>query len=220
MTTLQGREAAFAGRVAADATHEMRNVLAIVKESAGLMEDLLGACVDGAPVDRARMDRALGRIDAQVGRGAELMSHLNRFAHSLERKPERLDLGREIEQAVFLGRRSARKRRILLSAQAGATAPPAEADSFGVQMAIAEAVEWWLARIPEGATVRLRPVDAAGRPAVEMTGETADGVPLPSPGSSPGWDDLQRLLEGLAATAEAAEDPAGLRVALSGRTEP
>jgi hypothetical protein len=184
------------------------------------MEDLLDACAKGGPVDRARMDRALGRIDLQVGRGAELMSHLNRFAHSLERTPERLDLGREIEQAVFLGRRSARKRRISLSAEAGMSTAKVEADSFGVQMSIAEAVEWWLARVPEGATVRLRPVDAGGRPAVEMTGETVDGVPLPSPASSPGWEDLLRLLEGLAATAEAAEDPGGLRVALSRRTEP
>jgi len=37
----ESRKAAFMGRITASATHDMKNVLAIIKESAGLMEDLI-----------------------------------------------------------------------------------------------------------------------------------------------------------------------------------
>ncbi len=39
-------ETAFMGKITAAITHEMKNVLAIIKESAGLMEDLLSVAKD------------------------------------------------------------------------------------------------------------------------------------------------------------------------------
>jgi hypothetical protein len=216
MTTLEGREAAFTARIAADATHEMRNVLAIVKESAGLIEDILRACDNGAEVDRDRVARTLGRIDAQVGRGAELMTHLNRFAHSLERKRERIELGREVEQAVFLGRRAAGKRRIVLSGEVLEDAPSFVADSFRVQMAISTALEWWLARLPEGTRVLVRAGGTGRHPAVEITGQEGVALPIPLPAGSPAWAELLGLLDGLGATAEVGDGERILRVLVAG----
>jgi hypothetical protein len=44
----ENRKAAFMGRITAGVTHEMKNVLAIIKESAGLMEDFLKISQDAA----------------------------------------------------------------------------------------------------------------------------------------------------------------------------
>ena len=61
MSTSGSREAAFIGKITASATHEIRNVLAIVKESAGLIDDLMQAAVTRGPLDG---DRVLKATDA------------------------------------------------------------------------------------------------------------------------------------------------------------
>ena len=53
------REVAFLGRITAAFTHEMKNVLAIIKESAGLMEDLLALSQEAAFPHRDRFARCL-----------------------------------------------------------------------------------------------------------------------------------------------------------------
>ena len=45
MSTTENREAAFIGLITAGATHELRNVLAIVKESTGLIADIVDSGV-------------------------------------------------------------------------------------------------------------------------------------------------------------------------------
>ncbi len=109
METSGGREAEFIGTITASATHEMRNVLAIVKESAGLIEDLVHASsrAGGAP-HGDRILKATGRIDAQVARGAEIVTRLNRFAHSMDGGRERVDLAEEVREVAFLSQRLAR----------------------------------------------------------------------------------------------------------------
>jgi hypothetical protein len=84
MSTPEDRNAAFVAEVTAGTTHEIRNVLAIVKESAGLIGDLIYAFNRRGSLDQDKLTRSLGRIDAQVARGTELLSNLSRFAHSLD----------------------------------------------------------------------------------------------------------------------------------------
>ena len=82
MTTERYPEAAFLSAMTASTTHEARNVLAIIKESAGLVEDLVQMYGTRGNLDREKVDRALKRIDLQVKRGADLLTTLNRLAHT------------------------------------------------------------------------------------------------------------------------------------------
>jgi hypothetical protein len=75
-------KAAFMGRITAGVTHEIKNVLAIIKESAGLMEDLFELSKDHAPPPREKFLRTLTRITEQVRRGVDLATNLNEFAHT------------------------------------------------------------------------------------------------------------------------------------------
>ncbi len=76
------RETAFMGRVTAGVTHELKNVLAIIKESAGLIEDILALNKDLAGPHQEKVVRVLSNIRQQVDRGVDLSSRLNAFAHS------------------------------------------------------------------------------------------------------------------------------------------
>jgi len=62
------------------AAHELRNVLAIVKELAGLIEDSVHAADPGEALSPEKVLRASGRIRAQVDRGVDIASELREIA--------------------------------------------------------------------------------------------------------------------------------------------
>lgn len=74
----------FMGKVTASVTHELQNVLAVIKESAGLMEDLIMMMNQGNGLSgvEEKFATCLGTIKSQAYRGVSLTSNLNAFAHS------------------------------------------------------------------------------------------------------------------------------------------
>jgi C4-dicarboxylate-specific signal transduction histidine kinase len=130
------REVAFLGKITAAFTHEMKNVLAIIKESAGLMEDLLSLSQNATFPHRERFGRALGTIEAQAKRGIELSSRLNRFAHSPDAAVATIDLNEILEQIIFLSGRFARLKGVTLSLDPHAHALPLITSPVVLQMVI------------------------------------------------------------------------------------
>ena len=130
------REVAFFGRITAAFTHEMKNVLAIIKESAGLMEDLLALSHNAAFPHQERFVRSLATIEAQAKRGIELSNRLNRFAHSPDESFATVDLNEMLEQVVFLSERFARLKRVTLSLNPCAHPLPVITSPVGLQMTV------------------------------------------------------------------------------------
>jgi hypothetical protein len=197
METSGRREAEFIGTITASATHEIRNVLAIVKESAGLIEDLVRASsrAGGGMTHGERILKATGRIDAQVARGAEIVARLNRFAHATDEAQGRVDLAEEVREVAFLAQRFARAKRQTVEAAAADGAVWLTGSSLDVQMGLFTAVRFCLDDLPEGASLHLRADDGAGTAArADLTGRADGGVALPDPTESPGWVRLDAFL--------------------------
>jgi signal transduction histidine kinase len=210
MTTSPNPEAAFIGKITAAATHEIRNALAIIKESAGLIGDLVRLSGTDGSLDRERVLKAVGRIDAQVGRGAEVATSLNRVAHALDRDVGAVDLDEEVRQVVFHAQRAARRKS--QAVKAGPTRPtsPVRASPLHVQMALYATVEECLARLGEGATLELSAGAHARRPSVDVA--AADDVPLVLAGEGMEWDGLKETLEGLGVSLESSGTGNGVRL--------
>jgi len=113
------RDALFIGEILASVTHEMQNVLAIIKESGALAEDILH--INGPPPMKHgdKLGTALNNIGQQTGRGRNLMFMLNGFAHAAEDFPEVSDLTRCARQIGTLA-----ERKIMLAECTLATALP------------------------------------------------------------------------------------------------
>lgn len=216
MQTSARREAEFIGKITASATHEMRNVLAIVKESAGLMEDLVRASNGARAPDPDRLLRAAARIDAQVARGAEIMTRLNRFAHSMDHGTSRVDLNDEVVQVVFLSQRMARQRHQRVEAGCADRPIVFTGNSLRVQMALHGALECCLEHLPEGAVVRLVAAEEGGRPAACLTAETGFPEGAPGPEEAPGWERLTALLPDLGFAVEVSGGGYGIRLLYEG----
>jgi len=212
MTGAENREAAFLAKITASTTHEIRNVLAIVKESAGLIEDLVRSYGKRGTLKEDKLFQAVGRIDAQVGRGAQLLTNLNRLAHGLDRTSEPVDLGASAQQVASLSERFARQRRQTVLVRTPEEPLTATANALQLEMVLFAAVECCLEAMAEGGAVTIQPHESGGLPAVKVTGEI-DGVPVPSdPTATAAWPRLATLGEDLNASVQVVEGSCTIRV--------
>jgi C4-dicarboxylate-specific signal transduction histidine kinase len=72
----------FFGRISASISHEINNILAIINEEAGILEDLLLMAEKGAPLPPARLNRVATAVRKQIQRANKIVKQMNTFAHS------------------------------------------------------------------------------------------------------------------------------------------
>jgi len=75
----------FSGEMTASATHEIKNSLAVIKESAGLLEDLALMTDKGIPLSPEKIISIGKRIAKHVERTNNTVTTMNRLAHSTDR---------------------------------------------------------------------------------------------------------------------------------------
>lgn len=158
--TRDALRAAFIARLTASATHELRNVLAIVKESSGLVADLVAAAAPGGGPSPEQTGRALERIQRQVARGAELATSLNRIMHGLDHDEERVELADALRHGSRLTLRFAQQRGREIEVEAGAEETDGltvRANALDLYMGLVTVMEACLDAIPEGSALVVRP---------------------------------------------------------------
>lgn len=72
------------GKISAAVSHDLKNVLAIVNENAGLLDDLALRAAKGGEIPLDRLNVATSRMLKQVKRGDAVLKNLNRFAHTTD----------------------------------------------------------------------------------------------------------------------------------------
>ena len=75
---------AFFGRVNASISHELKNIMAIISETAGLLGDLAELASTGKPVGPDVLKNCAGSIMEEIQRGFSTIRQMNRFAHSVD----------------------------------------------------------------------------------------------------------------------------------------
>lgn len=130
------RDILFMGEVLASVTHEMQNVMAIIKESGALTDDILN--LNGPPKMRHgdKLATALANIQEQVSRGRNLMLMLNGFAHAAAGYPEECDLRRFARQIGVLAERMVRLRECVLELDLDGPALPVRGNALLLMQAV------------------------------------------------------------------------------------
>lgn len=218
MTSSENPEAKFLAKITTGTTHEIRNVLAIIKESAGLMEDMVRACEAGKPFRADRFVRSIDRIGAQVDRGADLMSTLNRFGHSLDNPQDLTNIHREASEVALLSGRIARQKGHKVQASEGDRSASITVNRLLFQMALFSGVECCLEQLPKPGTVVMHSDQTGGIPTIDFIGEVGDDASLPSPDEAIGWSRFVEILERLNATLEIEGAPGHFRIGFPSRT--
>jgi C4-dicarboxylate-specific signal transduction histidine kinase len=100
----------FYGKMTASISHEIKNVLAIVNENAGLLEDLAFMADGGAAIEPQRLKNMSRAVMKQVSRADAIMKNMNRLAHSVDESVKTIDLNDILELLVALSARFASMR--------------------------------------------------------------------------------------------------------------
>lgn len=83
---------AFFGKVNASISHELKNVMAIISETAGLLGDLSEMARGGKPIDPEMLTSSTDSIVEEIQRGFSTIRQMNRFAHSVDTPVLSVDL--------------------------------------------------------------------------------------------------------------------------------
>jgi len=167
-------EAAFMGKMTARMTHELRNILAILKESAGLITDILSLDGDGSYPHRDKLERALSRIHNQIPRGVDLLNHFNRLAHSMDEPQARLEIGEFLEHIAAITKCFTRLKMVDLKTSATDGSINFKTDPFRLHWILFSCIEYVLRFVPEGGTVVLRAIRGEKGPYIQIYPENLD----------------------------------------------
>ena len=205
MDHLKRKEAAFFGRITAGITHEIKNVLAIIQESSGLMEDILDGTENDVLPNKDKFIKSLERIRRQIQRGIDITSGLNWFAHSPDHSPANLDLNELAGQMVLLASRFARLKNVSLESSPSDPPLMIDTDPVLLEMAVFESIEILLKGIDSGGKIMLSPRKIKNRYVLGVSYEHTVVYNEDFPAkisSTKQWASLQETMNSLKGTAK------------------
>jgi C4-dicarboxylate-specific signal transduction histidine kinase len=103
---------AFVGKILASFTHELKNHLAIIKESAGLQQDLITFGGRKPKIDSGEMLKFLKSVDDEIQKTLALITFLNRYAHRMDSETSTFSVNAVLDELIALTDRLARRERI------------------------------------------------------------------------------------------------------------
>lgn len=138
----------FFGTINRSVTHELNNVMAIINERSGLMDDLLMAENQGIPMDSEKFKQLSKKIAVQVERGKILIKRLNRFAHSTDELVTSFNLNTLLEDITNLSQRLANLQNLQLEIKLSGESISLISNPFFLQQAVYICFELFMA-VPE-----------------------------------------------------------------------
>ncbi len=202
----------FFGRMSASISHEIKNVLAIINENAGLLEDFALMAEKGMPLDPERLERVARGLMKQVQRADVIVRNMNRFAHSVDDFEKSVDLQELLAVVVRLAQRFADMRRVNLDLRPAAAPVALATRPFLLENLLWCCLDFAMDRAGSGGTVaiRMEKTDDGAQVVFEWMGAPGDAEARPFPSQE------ERLLaEALAARTELDVEGGRLRLILS-----
>jgi signal transduction histidine kinase len=112
---LHEMELSFFGTISASVSHELNNVLSIINEYAGLLDDLVTADKKGIPFENEKIKKIALNISEQIKRQQEIIKLLNRFAHRVDTPIVQFVLNDLVYDIIRLSQRFASLKKVSLA---------------------------------------------------------------------------------------------------------
>ena len=145
----------FIGKIIAAVSHELMNVLATIRESSGLMEDLFTINDTDFP-HRDKLFKSFDVTRKQISRGMAIGENLNAFAHNMDQPKAKAEINALLLQIAFLMQRFARLKQVQFKVQPAESRLEIETDPFRLQWIMAQCVESCLEHTANGGVITLQ----------------------------------------------------------------
>jgi signal transduction histidine kinase len=148
----------FFGKVSASISHEMKNVLAILNENAGLLEDLtFAAQKKGTIIDPERLNRSVQNSLKQIRRADEILKNMSCFAHSVDQFSLQVNLNELALLVANLAGRMAAMRKVSLETLTPLEPVNVTTNPFLLENLVWILIEYAIAATSAGRTLTLTP---------------------------------------------------------------
>ncbi len=195
----------FVAKILASFTHEMKNHLAIIKESGGLIQDLVAMGKKPKKKDAEVYLSSLQLIDDQVKKSIDVIDVLNRFAHRMDHPACSFLINDAVEELIVLMQRIANRKRISLQKDFRTAVPAIIGDPSMLQFLIHCLLEEMLYQLDASSRIVFSTSFSKDSVSIRLAahgrileGPREDAVPSP--------DSVQQALRGLNGTLSRADD--------------
>ncbi len=131
----------FFGQITAGISHEVNNVNAIIRELAGLMDDLLYGADQSGQVNIDKFKEIVRKIVDQTKRGEKNIKRLNTFSHCVDHPAKIIKLDELIIEITDLSQRFARLKYVTLTAEQTDYSCEIKTNPFLLQYAIFSCID-------------------------------------------------------------------------------
>ncbi|WP_027721496.1 HAMP domain-containing histidine kinase [Maridesulfovibrio zosterae] len=159
----------FFGQISAAISHDLKNVLAIINEDAGLMQDYLLMANQGMEINPDKLGEIAGKILIQIKRGDSIIKNMNRFAHSVDLPECEVDYRELTLLVVSLLTRIASRKSVTISI-AESDPVKGKGDPFVIQMLIAKCLEICIDSAGKDNELNIEFSNEAGNSAIKIIG--------------------------------------------------
>ncbi|WP_457551781.1 hypothetical protein [Desulfobacula sp.] len=209
---------AFLGRITASVSHDLQNVLAIIKETSGLMEDFLLMQQSGRMKDfDTKVDKCLKTIKKQTYRGVDLTSGLNGFAHTADSSQTSIGIFETLNRLISIAQRLFSQKGVPVSLMECHTPCSIVTDPMLFQMTVFLCIESLIDTVDVKAPITLTILASEHPIAIKiLCGDDALNSDDYSPKitHAPQWPEINTLCEQINMTAQIIKDAPGILISV------
>ena len=149
---LRSLQLRFLGKILAGFTHEIKNHLAIIKESAGLMGDMIkmGKSAESASGQYLEIVQS---IEEQIAKALVHFTYLNRFSHRMDTPFSTFNVNESLEELTALLHRFANQKRISLEKDLQKDLKPINGNPSMLQFLVFHFLEETMAKLDKNSRI-------------------------------------------------------------------
>ena len=145
----------FFGKIVASISHEIKNVMAIINEKAGLLKDLTLMTEKGVALDPIRIQTLAEDLKLQIKRGDAIVQNMNKFAHSVDEDIQQVDLDELADLMTLLAERFASRMVVTLNLKTSENARKIRTHPFLLEFLIWECLSFAMETCEKDGTVNI-----------------------------------------------------------------
>ncbi|MBF0321040.1 MAG: hypothetical protein HQL01_14675 [Nitrospirae bacterium] len=166
---------AFIGRILSLYTHELKNHLAIINESAGLLGDIVGfsEAIKDLP-EAKQLSDIVQSIDAQIKRSSEMAKYLNSFGHRMDKPLSSFDINECVEEVLSLLHRFIAQKRITFKTGLTQGMQPVTGNPAKIQLLVYMAIQGIAAAMHENNHILIKTFNTGNAAIISITAGDGD----------------------------------------------
>ena len=149
----------FIGKIIAGFTHDMKNYIAIINESTGLIGDMMKLGKSPETELPAYLD-IIHSIEDHIEKANVHFRYLNRFAHRMDTPLSLCNINESLEELIALLKRFANQKRISFQQDYESDLPPVNTNPSLIQLIIFTLIEKYIAELEQDSTVTVQTAGA------------------------------------------------------------